>query len=174
MNVFDIIIIVFLIFGFVRGLIKGLFSEVASLIAIVAGIYCAIHFSYYTENFLRESILKWNDQTNRIVAFAATFLAVVLLVVFVGKILTKIADITALGLLNKILGGIFAVLKSALILSILFVFIKKINATIPFISDETLKTSILYEPIRKVAPTLFPSIVKDGEEGNTTFDFPKI
>ena len=77
MNVFDIIIAVILLFAAVRGFMKGLFSEVASLVAIVAGVFCAIHFSYYVEYFLNDSVLKWSHQTNKIVAFAVTFLAVV-------------------------------------------------------------------------------------------------
>jgi membrane protein required for colicin V production len=94
MNVFDIIIAVILLFAAVRGFMKGLFSEVASLIAIVAGVFCAIHFSYYVEYFLNDSVLKWSHQTNKIVAFAVTFLAVVLFIIFIGKVLTKLADIT--------------------------------------------------------------------------------
>ena len=52
MNVFDIIIAALLLFGLVRGIMKGLFIEVASLVALIAGVYGAIHFSYFTSNFL--------------------------------------------------------------------------------------------------------------------------
>ena len=110
MTVFDIVIASFLVLGFISGFIKGLFSEIASLVAVMSGIYIAIHFSYYTEDFLRESILGWNSRTNKIVGYIITFLGVVLLVIFTGKVLTKVADITALGLVNKLLGGLFGVL----------------------------------------------------------------
>lgn len=159
MNVFDIIIAVILLFAAVRGFMKGLFSEVASLIAIVAGVFCAIHFSYYVEYFLNDSVLKWSHQTNKIVAFAVTFLAVVLFIIFIGKVLTKLADITSLGFLNKILGGVFAVLKSAIILSVIFLFFDKFNKTIPFVSEKTLNESVLYNSVRTIVPTLFPAIM---------------
>ena len=35
MNIFDIVIIILLLFGFVRGLMKGFFVEVASLLALI-------------------------------------------------------------------------------------------------------------------------------------------
>lgn len=171
MNVFDIVIAALLLFAFVRGIMKGLFAEVASLVAIIAGVYCAIHFSYQVEYFLNDSILKWSHQTNKIVAFAATFLAVVLLVIFIGKILTKLADITSLGLLNKLLGGLFGVLKSAFILSILFTFFAKINKTIPVVKQETLDASVLYEPVRQIVPTIFPSIIQKDKDGNISIKF---
>ncbi len=161
MNVIDIIILVILLFAAVRGFLKGLFDAVASLVAIVAGVFCAIHFSYYAENFLTSSVLEWSEQTNRIVAFAVTFLGVVLAVVFVGKILTKLADITALGLLNKILGAIFGVLKWAVLLSIIIMLFDKFNKTIPFVDKEMLETSVFYDPIKSIVPTLFPAILDD-------------
>ena len=81
--------------------------------------------------------INWSDQTNGIVAFAITFLVVVIVIIMIGKILTKIADVAALGMLNKILGGEFRT-KRALILSIIFTFFGRVNNTIPFIKQETL------------------------------------
>lgn len=159
MNVFDIIITVILLFAAVRGFMKGLFSEIASLVAIVAGVFCAIHFSYYVEYFLNDSVLKWSHQTNKIVAFAVTFLAVVLFIIFVGKVLTKLADITSLGFLNKILGAAFSVLKSAIILSVIFLFFDKFNKTIPFVEKKNLDESVMYNSVKIIVPTLFPAIM---------------
>jgi membrane protein required for colicin V production len=170
MNVFDIIIAVILLFAAVRGFMKGLFSEVASLVAIVAGVFCAIHYSYYVEYFLNDSILKWSHQTNKIVAFAVTFLAVVLFIIFIGKVLTKLADITSLGFLNKILGGLFSILKSAIILSVIFLFFDKFNKTIPFVSEKTLDDSVLYNSVRIIVPTLFPAIM---DKDNPSLKFIK-
>lgn len=174
MNVFDIVIVVLLILAFVRGIIKGLFAEVASLVAVIAGVFVAIHYSNYIEFYLVNStFIDWSDQTNRIVAFSVTFLAVVLLIIFIGKLLTKIADITALGMINKFLGGVFGVLKIALILSIIFIFFGRVNSTIPFITKETLDESMLFYPIKSIAPQLFPTIIKEGKDGKTIIELPR-
>lgn len=161
MNVIDIVIAVILIFAAVRGFMTGLFSAIASLVAIVAGVFCAIHFSYYVEYELNDSVLEWSHQTNKIVAFAVTFLFVVLAIIFVGKLLTKLADITALGLLNKILGAIFGALKWSLLLSVIFLLFDKFNKTIPFVDKEMLESSVLFYPVKSIVPTLFPAILND-------------
>ncbi|MAD97540.1 MAG: colicin V production protein [Flavobacteriaceae bacterium] len=172
LNAFDIIILIILGFAAVRGFMKGLFVEVASIVALFAGAYAAIYYSHNLEYFLRESIFDWGDKTYRIVAFIVIFISVVILVVFLGKVLTKIADITALGLMNKILGGLFAVLKSALILSIVFTFFGRINDTLPFVKDETLDNSVFYHPIKEIAPALFPTVIQKDKDGRTKFEIP--
>lgn len=160
MNVFDIIIAALLLFGFVRGLMNGLFVEVASLVALIAGVYGAIHFSYFLGDFLKESV-SWSEEYISLAAFAGTFVVIIIIIALLGKVLTKLADFASLGILNKILGGVFGALKIGLILSVVFIFFGKMNNTIPFIDKETLQESILYEPVKKIAPTIFPSIIKE-------------
>ncbi|WP_299105150.1 CvpA family protein [uncultured Tenacibaculum sp.] len=170
MNTFDIIIAALLLFGFVRGLMKGLFVEVASLVALIAGVYGAIHFSYFIGDWLKDSV-DWDERYISLAAFAGTFVVIIVVIALLGKILTKIADFASLGILNKILGGVFGALKIGLILSVIFIFFGKMNDTIPFVSQESLSESILYKPVKKIAPTIFPSIIKDDnevEEENTT------
>ena len=162
MNIFDIIIAALLIFGFVRGIMKGFFVEVASLVALIAGVYGAIHFSYFIGDFLKESV-SWSEEYISLAAFAGTFIAIIIVISFLGKILTKLANFASLGIINKILGGVFGTLKIGLILSVVFIFFGKINDSIPFVEKKTLEESILYQPLKKVAPAIFPSIIK-GEE----------
>jgi membrane protein required for colicin V production len=174
MNIFDIIIGALLLFAFVRGIMKGFFLEVSSLVAIISGVYIAIHYAYHLELYLAKStIVNWSDETNSIVAFAITFLVVIIVIIMIGKGLTKIADVAALGMLNKLLGGIFGTLKIALILSVIFTFFGSLNNTIPFIEQKTLDESFLYSPVKKIAPALFPSIVKEDKEGKTSIEVTK-
>ena len=169
MNTIDIIIAALLVFGFVRGLIKGLFVEIASLVALIAGIYGAIHFSFYVGNVLVKYV-SWEERYITIVAFAITFGVIVLVIALLGKIFTKIADFASLGLLNKIAGGVFGSLKSALILSIVLLVFSKLNDTLPFISEAQQNDAILYEPVKELAPTLFPSFVKVIKEKSENFE----
>jgi membrane protein required for colicin V production len=163
MNVFDIVIAALLIFGFVRGVMKGLFVEVASLAALIGGVYGAIHFSYFIGDFLKEAV-SWDQEYVSLAAFAGTFITIIVTIALLGKMLTKLADFAALGIINKILGGVFGAIKIGLILSVVFIFFGKMNDTIPFVKKETLNESILYAPVRKIAPTIFPSIIKNEDE----------
>lgn len=163
MNTFDIVLLVFLLFGFIRGLMKGLFVELASLIALIAGVYGAIHFSYFAGSFL-ESRIDWEEKYIAIVAFAITFIIIVVVIAMLGKMLTKMADFASLGFLNKLLGGLFGILKIGMILSILLIVFDKLNKTIPFTSEEVTEESILYESVRDLAPMLFPNFLTIVED----------
>jgi membrane protein required for colicin V production len=161
MSVIDIVLGALLLFGLIRGLFKGFFVEVASLLALILGVYGAIHFSNFAAEFL-ESRTEWNEKTINITAFAITFVIIVLAISLAGKALTKLADFAALGMLNKLLGGVFGAIKIGLILSILLTVFDKMNNTLPFLEDKKLKDSVLYEPVKSLAPMIFPSIIKEG------------
>ena len=173
MNVFDIVITVFLLFGFVRGLMKGLFIEVASLVALIGGVWGSIHFSYFVGDYLKESV-SWSEKQISLAAFAITFIIIIVVVGMIGKFLTKMADLAALGMVNKILGGIFGLVKIVLVFSVVFIFFNRMNSTISFVDKETLDESLLYEPVKSIAPTIFPSIIKsDGVEEDVIDDLLK-
>jgi membrane protein required for colicin V production len=112
--------------------------------------------------------VDWNEQTINIVAFATIFIIIVVAVSLAGKAFTKFANFAALGLLNKLLGGIFGALKIGLILSILLLVFSKMNTTLTFLKDKNIEESMLYKPVKSIAPLLFPSLIIDIESGVTS------
>lgn len=169
MNTFDIIITALLLFGFVRGLFKGLFLEVASFIALIAGIYGAMHFSHYIKDLL-VPLVSWEEKYITLAAFAVTFIIIVLVITLIGKLFTKIADFASLGILNKLLGGIFGTLKIGFVLSLILLVFSKLNNKIPFLSAEQQENAVLYEPLKNLAPNIFPDFVKVEEPENEKID----
>ena len=163
MSIIDIALAALLLFGFIRGLFKGLFVEIASLVALVLGVYGAIHFSSFVAGFL-DTKVDWNEKSINVVAFAITFVIIVLAISLAGKALTKLADFAALGLLNKLLGGVFGGLKIGLILSVLLIIFDTMNNTIPFAEEKDLQDSVLYRPVKGLAPMIFPNIITKGKE----------
>ena len=159
MGVIDIVLGALILFGLVRGFMKGLFVEVASLLALVAGVYGAMHFSNFAAEFLQTKT-EWNEQTINITAFAVTFVVIVLAIAFAGKALTKLANFAALGIINKLLGGIFGALKIALILSIVLNIFDKMNRTIAFVDEDSIDRSMLYTPVKSLVPLIFPNILE--------------
>ena len=163
MNTLDIILAALLLFGLVRGFMKGFFVEVAGLAALALGLYGAIHFSHFASSYIERSV-EWNDKHIQIAAFAVTFLVIIILISLAGKLLTKIADVAALGLFNKMIGGLFGAAKIGLILSVVLVVFSKLNRTIPFLTEEQIEESELYEPVRGFVPLIFPNIVQEDED----------
>ena len=168
MNLLDIILGIILIFSFFQGTKKGLFVTLASLIGLVLGIIGAIYFSDYAANYINEWF-SWKEQTTSFVAMAVTFIAIVIIVNWAGKFLTKIADFAFLGIFNKLLGGVFNMIISAFIVSVIFMFFNEWNATEYVISEEKKNNSYLYEPIANLAPLVLPSLVEEIEN----IDIPK-
>lgn len=163
MNFFDIVLGGLILFGGIRGLMKGFFVEVASLLALILGIYGAIHFSYYVGDYLVERV-EWQEKYINLVSFAITFIVIVLAVGFAGKLLTKIADFAALGILNKLLGATFGALKIAVILGAVLVFFDRTNNTIEFVDKETTNSSILYSPVRELGAFVFSLVLKEDSD----------
>jgi len=145
---------------------KGFFVELASLVSLIAGVYGAIHFSYFAGNFLKDKV-EWEERSISIIAFAITFVSIVIVISLLGKLFTKVADFASLGILNKLLGGAFGALKLGLIVSVLLIVFDKLNSTIPFVNKENTEDSILYEPVKNLAPMIFPNFLTVEEDNDT-------
>ena len=163
MGFLDIILCALLVFAFYKGVVNGLFIELASLVSLILGIYFALKFSSFIKEILI-GIVKWNPNTIQVVAFALTFIVVVIAINLLGKFLTGIANLAFLGWLNKIGGGFFRVLKTVLIVSVVFSVFEKINYNNFIAKKETLDNSIFFNPIQKIAGYVFPSIKKGYED----------
>jgi len=165
MNYIDIVIGGLLVYGIVRGFMKGLFIEIASIIALVVGIYGAIHFSYYIGDFLEQKV-DWDQRYVSLVAFALTFMIILIAVSLIGKLLTKIANFAALGFINKLFGGAFGGLKIAIILGAILVFVDRGNQTFRLINQETLDNSITYNKVKDIGNYVFAWVIREDPNLN--------
>ena len=158
MEILDISIGSLLLYGLVKGITKGFLSEIASLVALILGVYGAIHFSFYAKDILVEH-LNLDAKYISLSAFALTFLAIIIGISLAGKLLTKVASLIALGWINKILGAFFGIVKIGFILSVVLGFVEKVNGVIPFFKEQQLANSILFTPVKNLAPTVFPKLL---------------
>ncbi len=162
MSFLDIVIGILLVWGLYKGLKNGLFVEVASLVALIAGLYGAIHFSYIAGDYLAEKF-DWSEQYLKIAAFLITFFVIIIVVNLAGKFLTKIADFAMLGLLNKVAGGLFGMLKVAVILGALLIFFERLTSSFDIINEKTKQESVFYEPIKEIGAFVFALVLEDSE-----------
>jgi membrane protein required for colicin V production len=161
MNYIDIIIIGLIALAMIRGFMNGFVKEVASLAALILGIWGAIKFSSFTA----EKLYDYFDMSGKyvgVVAFLVTMCIIAVLIQLMGMVIDKFVKAVALGLVNRLLGIGFGLLKSVLILSIVFVVLNAIDAGRPFLPREKIERSFLYNPISDVAPAIFP-IIGEGE-----------
>ena len=111
MNILDIILVIPMIWLAYRGFTKGLVIELTSLVALILGIWIALHFSYFSSDFLTEHF-EINQKYLHIVAFIITFIVIIILVYLVGKLVERLINLIALGFINKLAGAVFGVLKA--------------------------------------------------------------
>lgn len=155
MNYIDFIIVALLVLGVARGFMDGLVKEVASLAALILGIWGAIKFSSYTA----AQLYDFFDMTGRyvgIIAFAITFVVIVIIIHFIGMVIDKFVTSLSLGFLNRLLGTAFGLVKTALILSVILVVLNAIDARHPFLPKEKIEQSRFYNPIADLVPSIFP------------------
>jgi len=165
MNIVDIILGIILLLAFISGFKKGLFVTLASLIGLIAGVFGAIYFSDFAGGYL-SGWFDWSDKITKLASFAVTFSIIVIIISMAGKFLTKIADFAALGLLNKLLGGVFSTLQYAFIISVFFMFFNSSNITGYVISEEKKNESVLYGPVASLAPLVVPHVMARFESEN--------
>ena len=160
MSFLDIILGLLLVYGLYKGLKNGLIIELASIVALIAGIYGAIHFSYYAGDQLSQTI-DWEERYINLTAFVITFILIVLAVHLLAKLLTKIASFAMLGWLNRLAGGIFGVVKVAVILGALLVFFDRVNTSAGLVKDESMERSVLYRPIKEIGALIFDQVLEE-------------
>ena len=155
MNYFDIIFILLFLWSAYRGIKKGFVVMAASLAALILGIWGAIRFSNFTYSFL-SSHFELKTHYLSLIAFALTFVLIVIIVHLVARLIEKLVEAVALGFLNRIAGLLFGIIKTAFILSVILVIINTIDEKLPIIPEEHKSNSLLYEPLSKLVPTIFP------------------
>jgi membrane protein required for colicin V production len=74
----------------------------------------------------------------------------------------KLMEAVSLGFINRLIGIAFGLLKSVLIMSIVFVVLNTIDVRRPFLPKEKIEQSLLYNPISDIAPAIFPIIGEGG------------
>lgn len=164
MNTLDIVLLVLVGLGLVHGLFKGLIMEVATLLALILGIWGASRFSYFAAALISEW-LEWDESVVHIAALATTFIIIVFVINLVGKIINKIANAIALGLLNRVLGGLFGLVKVVVVLSVIVAVLRYFDMGLPFVSEEMRQESMIYGLVNELSNVFFRWL---GEYGSNS------
>jgi membrane protein required for colicin V production len=162
MNWLDIALLILLLIGFWKGYLNGFFVELTSLVALVAAIYGSIHFSNYASDWLM-SHTEWEESTIVIASFVITFIVIILVITYAGKLVTKLVNTVQLSFLNKIAGAVFGLLKLAFLASVILMFINSAAGEIDIVDREIKDESLLYPHIEPVAPYLLPKILEEAD-----------
>lgn len=157
MNFLDIIIAVPIAYAAYSGFKKGFIIAVFTLLALLIGIYAGIHFSDGVAGFIRDSF-GWDSEYLPVISFTLTLLLVGAMVYFAGVLIEKAVKVVQLGLVNKLAGLFFSVLKMVYILSIAFVLFESYDEKADFFPEKTKNESLLYHPVKNLSTQTIPGL----------------
>ena len=155
MNTLDIILLICFVPAIIQGLRKGFIAQAISIISIVVGIWASARFANIVTAWIGQYITA-SEQVLKLVAFALILIAVFLVLGALGKMLEGVFRLVMLGWLNKLLGVLFALLKTVLIVGLLIIAFTSVNDTFKFVQESVLNESVLYPPLKKLAFEVFP------------------
>lgn len=144
MALFDILLVLPLIYGLVRGLYRGLISEIASIVSLIGGLILAFYFS--EDLYVKLSTLVQNPGIElRVISFIVVFVVVIIAINLLSRTITKAINMIALGAINHLLGGLFGLAKWFLVVLVLVYFLKGMQSESTVFQKDTLTESFVYQ-----------------------------
>jgi membrane protein required for colicin V production len=153
----DAIIGVALAWALFRGFQKGFIVKIASLIALVAGTFAGFHGSEGLANWLTNEV-NWSETNVQLTAFILTFILVVIGVHFLAKLIEKMVDLTALGLINKLAGMALGAFQMVLLLSITTFALDGVFGERNWLPAGAAEESVLYPSVETAVEWIIPEM----------------
>ncbi|WP_285602166.1 CvpA family protein [Helicobacter sp. NHP22-001] len=123
----DIALLVFVVAVGIRGFYNGFIDEVAGLLGIVVGVFLASRWAHAVGASFSSHVYAFKDPSlNDLVGFVVVLAGVWIAFLVLGIVVSKAITLSNLGVLDKILGFVFACAKMFLILSFLLYAISRL------------------------------------------------
>ena len=112
LNPFDWLLIAIVVYSTVIAFVRGFFREIFSLVGLVAGILLAS----WNYPLLADRLSRWIPWTTaQIVSFLLIALLVMVLCGIAGRLLSSTAKSIGLGFFDRVLGGVFGLVRGCLL-----------------------------------------------------------
>ncbi|MDR2744503.1 MAG: CvpA family protein [Desulfovibrio sp.] len=131
-DIFDLIVILMLVFFAGRGFLQGFVSEVAGLVSILGGFWAAQ--AWHTSLAGRLGFIS--GQSWRIIAaYVLIFLAVILAVALLARVLQKILVFSFVSWVDKTAGALVGFAKGMLLCALVLIILQKFFPDEPFMKQ---------------------------------------
>lgn len=151
MNWLDIIIAVPLLWGLWQGFRQGFIVQIIGLAALFVGVYAAFVFGSRVG-----ALFQLEGFTATVTGFIAVFSIVVIALFFIGRVTRGLFKIAGLGIFDTLLGVVFSMLKTLLIIGVLLMWLSDIDHDKTIIKESAARQSRLFEPVMKISQAAFP------------------
>ena len=145
MNIIDIVIIIVLLYAFLKGFFNGFINEVSSFIGFLIAALVSYNFSEPLSNLLIDFV-EIDKKILNIVCLLALFILIALVFKVFGKGLTKLIKFISLGVLNRLIGGVFSTVKYIIIFTTIAIIYKNFVQIYPeLLSNGYVESSNSYQ-----------------------------
>ena len=154
-NLLDVGIVIILLVFLIRGFMRGLTLEVGGLLAVICGFALARHFQPSLESPIQA--LFPNKDIAGLAAFLLIFLLAVVAVSLLVFALRKFMTITLTSWIDRLLGGIAGIAKALLVPTVLFYLVRGFlpNLTLIENAQATPLFNSLADYLRAFIPNVF-------------------
>jgi len=149
----DLIIIVVILYAFIKGFYHGLINEIASFLGLFIGAIISYTFSDNLSEILN-SYFEIDPKVLNILSFILLFIITSLCFTIAGKSLTKLIKFISLGTINRLLGGLFSSLKFIIV-------IVSISMVINYLSELLMVEIIPFDQTNN--SKVYPILIKIGD-----------
>lgn len=164
MNIFDIIVGVLAILFLFKGFKKGLFNELAGFVALFSGLWLAYSYYEFFSTAYLAGYFEWSEESLQVFSFFILFIVVVTLVHLLAKLITRFLKMIALGLVNRLFGGLFGLLKLFLLLIVFYFSLDYIDSFYALKSENWLEDSLVFQNTFGLYQNYFPTLADLFEE----------
>ena len=152
MNSIDIIILIILVFFCIKGFFRGFIMEILTLLGLLLAYVIAIREMSSVASLLSQ-LFHLPTPVMNVLSFILIFLIVVLVCRLLAGALRKITRWVFLGWIDRGGGVLFGLFKGAMVASLLALMISLIPISEELEAEQN--DSLLFRPIRSVAPAVF-------------------
>jgi len=167
MNFLDVILICIISLFLIRGFLRGLVQEVLSLIAIVLAVILASNYQHLLAPHL-ELYIK-NEMTVSVLSYVLVFLTTIIVFWLLAKFIRSVLNISMLGWIDRVAGGVFGLLEGILISLICLMFLQTFAPKADLLNESYLAphSQHMVEMLSELAPESMRDTLK-----NKGFDLP--
>lgn len=155
----DIFIGIVLLFALVRGMMNGLIKEIASTIGFLLGLLVAATCYETLGEYLTVDGSEVNMFTS-IVAFLLLWIIVPIIFGLIATLITKALNLTALGVINRILGGVLSMAKFVILLSCVL----NVMVSLNILNSERTEGSVLLDPVQYITKFAIKHVSENAPE----------
>jgi len=153
MSLLDLAILLIVLFFSFQGFRNGLVREILTLAGLLAALFVALHYMAPLSLWLLKFV-ELSVELVSILSATILFSLVFTIALIFAYLIQKFLEVIHLNLINRLFGLFFGGLKSAIVISLLLIFMAGMN--IP--DQEIRQESLIYSYILRLAPMVFEKL----------------